>query len=264
MRDAEFAEFLAWALPRLRLRREGFRRVRGQVRKRVARRVLELGLAGAAAYRDWLGSHPEEWDTLDALCRVTISRFWRDRGVFEFLARDPLPRFAERNSEVRVWSAGCASGEEPYSIALLWHIGLHARFPRCGLRVLATDADPALIGRARAACYGAGSFRELPTGWLEAAFEQRGSEYCLKPEYRAGVEFAEGDIRREMPAGPFHIVLCRNVAFLYFANEVQRRVAVGLRESMAPGGVLIVGRHEELPPDTAGFATISRGIYSAV
>jgi chemotaxis protein methyltransferase CheR len=264
MREAEFAELLAWALPRLRLRGEGFRRVRGQVRKRVARRVQELGLADAAAYREWLGAHPQEWDTFDALCRVTISRFWRDRGVFELLGRDAMPRFAQRNSEVRVWSAGCASGEEPYSVALLWHIEVHARFPGCGLRVLATDADAALITRARAACYGAGSFRELPAGWLQIAFEKRGSEYCLKPEYRAGVEFAAGDIRREMPEGTFHIVLCRNVAFLYFASEVQRRVAAGLRERMVPGSVLIVGRHEELPPDTPGFATISRGIYSAV
>jgi chemotaxis protein methyltransferase CheR len=264
MRDAEFADFLRWALPRLRLRWEGFRRVRGQVRKRVARRMQELGVPDAAAYRNWLAAHPEEWDALDALCRITISRFWRDRGMFEFLARDALPRFAAAAGEVRVWSAGCANGEEPYSVALLWRIEVQPRFRSSALRLLATDADPALIARARAACYGDGSFRELPAGWREIAFERRGSEFCLKPEFRAGVEFAVQDVRREMPEGPFHVVLCRNVVFLYFAAGVQRRVAAGLRERLAPGGVLLVGRHEELPPDTAGFAPLARGVYSAV
>jgi chemotaxis protein methyltransferase CheR len=77
--DAECVDFLQWALPRLGLRWQGFRKVRRQVCRRVARRIAELGLADADAYRLYLERNPQEWDALAELCRVTISRFWRDR-----------------------------------------------------------------------------------------------------------------------------------------------------------------------------------------
>src|SRR5919106_6038837 len=93
--------FLQWALPRMGRRWAGYRKVRRQVCRRVRRRAQELGLDGFDAYREHLERHPEEWEALDGLTNVTISRFNRDRGVFEFLARAVGPG-------ARVWSAGCA------------------------------------------------------------------------------------------------------------------------------------------------------------
>src|SRR6185295_20147796 len=120
-------ELLQWALPRLGKRWQGFRNVRGQVCKRIARRARELGLADLEAYRAHLEAHDDEWPVLDALCRVTISRFYRDRAVFDRLRLEILPAFAERaaargESVVRAWSAGCASGEEPYTLAMIWSL----------------------------------------------------------------------------------------------------------------------------------------------
>jgi chemotaxis protein methyltransferase CheR len=114
--DAE-VEFLQWALPRLGLRWAGFRRVRGQVRRRVRRRVAALGLEDLDAYRAYLDAHPEEWEVLDALTPITISRFYRDRDVFARLEDDVLPALASAAAAagrdgLRCWSAGCASGEE--------------------------------------------------------------------------------------------------------------------------------------------------------
>ena len=85
MNDADCVEFLQWALPRLRMRWAGFRKVRGQVCKRIGRRLKELGLGDIDAYRSYLDKHSEEWEILDGLCRITISRFHRDRKVFECL-----------------------------------------------------------------------------------------------------------------------------------------------------------------------------------
>src|SRR5438477_9810042 len=125
-------EFLQWALPRLRMRWDGFRKVRRQVCRRIERRSRELGLTDLAAYRDYLERRPDEWARLDALCRVTISRFYRDRETFAALEQEVLPALARGGAEIEVWSAGCASGEEPYTLALLWKLEL----ARLSLRIL--------------------------------------------------------------------------------------------------------------------------------
>src|SRR5262249_5469574 len=148
MHDPECTAFLQWALPRLDLRWAGFRKVRKQVRKRLKRRLQLLGLPGFVAYRDLLAANPEEWRALDDCCRITISRFFRDRQVFETLCDRVLPEMARRATsqqrDAQCWSAGCASGEEPYTLRLLWDLKTGAA-PR--LSILPPDPDPPLPPR---------------------------------------------------------------------------------------------------------------------
>lgn len=247
-----YVSLLKWALPRLGLRWAGFRRVSGQVCKRIRRRCATLGLSGACAYRAYLESHPEEWRVLDGLCRVTISRFYRDRAVFDRLRELVLPARAGAlraagASALRAWSVGCGSGEEPYTLRLAWHFDLAPRFPELALQVVATDVDPILLRRARRACYKHGVLRELPQRWVECAFVRAGAEYCLRAPLRAGVAFARGDVRCADPGGPFDLVLCRNLAFSYFDASWQQRVLARLLRCMAPGAILVIGRRESLP-----------------
>ena len=253
MTDRECVELLQWAAPRLRLRWEGFRRVRGQVCKRIGRRVKALGLEGAAAYRARLEADPAEWVVLDSLCRVTISRFYRDHRVFDALREELLPellRGARRQGEsvLRVWSAGCASGEEPYTVAVLFRLGLLPMFQGLRLELLATDADEALLDRARRGCYPPGTLRELPHEWTARAFALtvEGEQY-IASEFQEDITFRCEDLRVEMPDGPFHLVLCRNVAFTYFAPPLQREVLARLVKRLVPGGLLVIGAHESLP-----------------
>ncbi len=96
MTDRECVEFLQWALPMMRMHWPGFRKVRGQVCKRISRRIGTLGLPNVAGYQTYLGVNPDEWRTLASLCRITISRFYRDRGVFDYIGNVVLPRLAER------------------------------------------------------------------------------------------------------------------------------------------------------------------------
>jgi chemotaxis protein methyltransferase CheR len=261
MTDAECLELLRWAAPRLGLRYEGFRRVRGQVCKRVGRRMKALGVPGLAAYLERLEVDVAERAVLDALCRVTISRFYRDQGVFDALLEPLLPGVLEAarargERTLRVWSAGCASGEEPYTVAVLFRLGLRPRFPDFRLELVATDADASLLERARRGCYRRPTLRELPSAWVDAAFAPfapHAGELCLRPEYREGLDFRCEDLRQRMPEGPFHLVLCRNVAFTYFAPPVQREVLARLLERLVPGGLLALGAHESLPEDTPGL-----------
>ena len=183
MRDSDCVDFLRWALPRLGLRWAGYARVRGQVCKRLGRRLAALGLADLAAYRRRLDAEPGEWAALDGLCRVTVSRFYRDRATFAALGRQVLPGLAEGalargESALCCWSAGCASGEEPYTLVILWSLEIERRYPGLAMEIVATDAGPAVLARARAGRYARGSLRELPAPWLAAAFEENAGKYA--------------------------------------------------------------------------------------
>jgi chemotaxis protein methyltransferase CheR len=250
MNDAECVAFLQWALPRLGLRWRGFRQVRRQVCRRVSRRIAELGLREADAYRAYLEGNEQEWDVLAGLCRVTISRFWRDRAVFEALRDEVLP---ELGPTVSAWSAGCASGEEPYSLVLA------AAEARVEIHVVATDVDPVLLERARRASYQESSLRDLPADLRARAFE----DGRLRPEYREAVEFLRHDVRDAAPGGPFDLVLCRNVVLTYFAEELQREIGGHVARSLRAGSALVVGAHEALPEGLSGFVPWpgARGVY---
>jgi chemotaxis protein methyltransferase CheR len=265
MTDAELVSFLQDVLPRMGMRWPGFRKVRGQVRKRLSRRLREIGLEDLDAYRVYLDAHEEEWAVLDPMCRITISRFYRDRAVYDALRDSVLPSLTEAarargEKAVRCWSAGCASGEEPYSLALCWYLDVAGRAPGLELRVTATDADPQLLERAREGCYPAGALRELPPDWRTGAFAEKDGERWLRARYRTGVEFVEQDIRTAMPPGPFDMVLCRNLVFTYFDEVLQGDLLGRMLARLSPGGTLVLGGHEELPPGSWSLIRPSRAL----
>jgi chemotaxis protein methyltransferase CheR len=251
--DSDCVAFLQWALPRLGLRWAGYRKVRRQVCKRLGRRVSELRLPDLDAYRARLDQDPAEWAALERLTHITISRFHRDRGTFDVLWSEVLPALANgaaarRDDAVRAWSAGCASGEEAYTVAIGWQLSVAGSFPALRLRVLATDVEEAVLARARRGCYGASALRELPESWRAAAFVQCSSGLCIRAEFREPVTVARHDVRADpAPRGPFDLVLCRNLAFTYFDAGGQRAAASRLAGALRVGGALVVGRHEALP-----------------
>jgi len=260
---SEWVAFLQWALPRLRMRWPGFRRVRGQVCKRISRRWGSLGLGSLPAYRGYLEQHPEEWEELDALCRVTISRFYRDRGVFEQLTARVLPRIAEaaqQREERRIfcWSAGCCSGEEAYSLRIAWELQAAGPYPGMALQVLGTDADAELLQRARAARYSASSLKELSPELRQAAFEVEGDHFTLKPAFKQHTRFEQQDIRRIMPEGPFDLIMCRNFVFTYFDEQLQAELLTQIKSRLRADGVLILGSHEASPSGAVNEDTHER------
>lgn len=268
MTDADCIAFLQWALPQLHLRWPGFRRVRRQVCRRIDRRRVALGLADVAAYRSLLEARSDEWRVLDELCRVTISRFARDRAVWGELAADVLPRLAgearrARRTSVRAWSAGCGAGEEPFTLAIAWELAVAPHWPDVALDVLATDIDDVQLGRATNASFPAGTLRELADNWRREAFDHVEGQEHLRDRFRAHVRFERHDVRTVPPDGPFDLVLCRNLAFTYFDESVQHQVAASLRTVLRAGGVLVVGVHERIPDGVAGFAASSRCLYIA-
>lgn len=268
MTHLDCTDFLQWSLPKLRMRWQGFRKVRGQVCKRISARLRELELPDFEAYRSYLEDNNDEWPVLDSLCRVTISRFYRDREVFRYLEGEVIPKLSEAalfqgHDELRCWSVGCASGEEPYTLALLWDLAVSRLFPSLNIRIVATDADRAVIERAEEGCYAPHSLRGLPPAWTTRAFERKGSLFCITAGAREKVAFAAQDVRTQTPHGLFHIILCRNLVFTYFDEALQRELLARLRDKLYESGALIIGIKESLPPGFAGFTPWpgSRGVY---
>jgi chemotaxis protein methyltransferase CheR len=253
------------------LRWQGFRRVRSQVCKRIVRRLKELGLADLPFYHLYLDTHPSEWLILDSLCRVTISRFYRDRAVFDFLGAEVLPALAvllqERGeTELRCWCIGCASGEEPYTVSLIRHFLVNQRYPSIKIRVVGTDADESVIQRAVRGCYSASSLRELPKEWVAKAFTKSKEGSCLVDHIKQPVVFLVQDMRAVMPEGNFHLILCRNSVFTYFDADRQREALGRICEKLLSGGALVIGIHENLPEGAEGFRvwTGGRGVFKRV
>jgi chemotaxis protein methyltransferase CheR len=260
MRDSDCTKFLEWALPKLDLRWRGFEKVRGQVCKRLRRRLDELGISDFAAYRRHLECDPEEWRRLDACCHITISRFYRDAGVFDALLELVLPDIAGRarreERDAQAWSIGCASGEEPYTLKIIWDLLVAPRFPGVALAVTATDIDGPVLKRANRGCYRRGSLRELPPPLRDQAFDTVDGECCVRPLHRKGVTFLCQDLRRDMPEGLFDIALCRNLVFTYFAPRLQQAMLARIGERLAPRGYLVIGSKERLPPGALGFVPV--------
>jgi chemotaxis protein methyltransferase CheR len=235
--------------------------------------MKELGMAEAGEYRAFLEIQDDEWKTLDACCRVTISRFFRDREVFRTLQGMVLPELAERvgadgRSELRCWSAGCGSGEEAYTLSLLWRLASEQEqavplcrvHPQLGMSVTATDADPKVLDRARAAVYPPGALKDLPATWMPAAFEEVEGGFSLRPGFREDAHFLLLDIRGAPPEGTFDLILCRNLVFTYFEERLQRETLASLLHRLREGGVLVIGGHEKLPEGRRPLTRMERSL----
>lgn len=250
--------FLQWALPRMKMRWAGFRKVRKQVCKRIRRRMKLLGLQNFEEYRNWLTTHHSEWNELDEMCRITISRFYRDWAVFDYLKDEILPRLAQRATlekrPIRCWSAGCASGEEPYTLSLIWGFNFKEKFPELDFQIIATDVDAQLLDRAKKGCYTPGSLKGLPEEWLAKAFTIKENSYCIHSRFGKNIEWLQQDIRKSFPTGMFDLILCRNLVATYFEPALQVVIYNQMKSVLRPGGVLVLGCHEKLPKGLEGFS----------
>lgn len=253
MSDRHCTAFLQWALPRLELRWPGFRKVRRQVCKRVTRRIHDLGIADFTGYRARLEADPREWRFFDECYHITISRFFRDKRIFEVLRSRVLPDIAARaereGRNAFIWSAGCASGEEPYTLKILWDMEVASSYPGIVLSIVATDIDETMLMRAREGCFEETSVHELPPQLIEQAFDRYGPRFCIKPRHREGIQFLYQDLRTDVPVRLFDLILCRYVAFTYFAQPLQEKTLHRMLERLSPGGYLVIGTHERLPQD---------------
>ena len=230
------------------------------VRSRVTRRLRALGLAEFGAYLEYLEANRTA-ELVELLDVVTTNKtqFFREPRHFEFLA-EWLEGTPERG-RLRIWSAGCSSGEEPYTLAMSLAEQLTPAELR-GARILATDISRPVLRRAAAARYRQSELVGLD-GW-------RAQRHCtrvdadtveVKPELRALVRFARLNLMEEWPMrGPFHAIFCRNV-MIYFDRPTRERLVERFRRLLAPGGHLLVGHSESLSGLQHGYSYVAPATY---
>ena len=271
MKDSECVAFLQDMTPKMHMRWEGFRRVRTQVCKRLDKRIKTLELKDINSYRVYLQQNDQEWIELRQLFRVTISRFYRDKLVFSRLEQVYLPMLAKQAIEhekktLKTWSIGCASGEEPYTLSIIWKHILSRQFPGLKMSILATDVDAGLLERAAKGIYTYTSIKNLPADWQEKCFREHDGFYNLEPEYKTAIRFQQQDVRDLLTDSIFNMILCRNLVFTYFNLQLQKTILNNLWQHLEIGGVLIIGVHETLPEENTGFIALSEklGIFQKV
>ena len=228
----------------------------------LERRLQEVGAANYAQYRRKLAcADGAEWAALAPLLTVPETYFFRMPEHFEALALEALPEVIKRNREsrtLRVLSAGCASGEEAYSLRIL----LNERFPQLAdwrVSVVGVDLSEAALERARAGEYNAWSLRATSELRRRANFNTVGKLFRLRPEARAGVEFERENLLAPVPAHepPYDIILCRNV-LIYFSEQAMREAIARLMGRLAPQGYLFLGPAESLRGLSRDFSLCHR------
>jgi chemotaxis protein methyltransferase CheR len=161
-----------------------------------------------------------------------------------------LSPLAAKGNPVRAWSAGCASGEEAYTLRILWD-GLPGENPV--LSILATDVDGACLQRAGEGLYAESSLREVPAAIVEKYFRKEDGGFRLREDVVRSVEFRNHDLQRNPPPGAFDLVLCRNAAFTYFAIPHRIAVTEAIAKALSPDGFLVIGRTEKIPREAASW-----------
>ncbi len=228
------------------------------LQRRVAVRMRARSVESHAEYSVLLERDPDEYvELLDAVT-INVSKFFRNASMWVLLRDRVLPDLARRDDkEIRIWSAGCAAGEEPYSIAILVRQLAEARrIDADRVRILATDVDPVALDAARRAEYGAFAFTEMSdstrTRWFVGPKRDR-----LRPEIGSMVRFERSDLMSGAQPPDQHLVLCRNV-LIYFERAVQLGLFERFHEALVPGGYLQLGKVETLFGATSGmFTTVS-------
>jgi chemotaxis protein methyltransferase CheR len=230
---------------------KGYRRVRKGVKKRLRRHMLGLNCRDVPAYLHVLSGDEKEKEACERLLTVPISRFFRDRRLWEILEREILPEIIRRGRDpIRVWCAGCASGEEVYSLLILWR-GLKGPV-QSPPEVLATDRHPDYLLRARTGVYTSSSLREVPGPLRSFYFNARegGRYFAVSPSLQKNITWRVHSLLLDPPASPFDLIFLRNNLLTYYEGRLKERSFTGIIKSLASDGFLVIGAKEKLPLET--------------
>ena len=232
----------------------GYRKVRRGVKKRLRRHMQVLGCSTVEQYIEQLYRAPAEMAACQECLRVTISRFFRDRQLWRVLQRQILPGLANMFPfPIRIWSAGCACGEEPNGLAIV----CTEMAPTAAVYLLATDASSQCLDRARQGVYTRSSLKELPDRLRKRYFASRkgGRQFKIQSHLLPPIHWRQHDLLDSPPEpDPFHLILLRNNLLTYYRGSILQAAFARIAGSLSPGGCLVIGSHECLPSGNLSLA----------
>jgi two-component system, chemotaxis family, CheB/CheR fusion protein len=221
---------------------------RTSLMRRVRHRMDQAGYPSYEQYLDVLQASSDEFASLFNTILINVTAFFRDPDAWEFVSDEVIPRMlAERgpNDPIRVWSAGCASGQEAYTLAMLLAEALGPDAFRQRVKIYATDIDEEALAEARAASYDARAVESVPADLLVRYFEQVNGRYIFHKDLRRAVIFGRNDLVKDAPISRVDLLVCRNT-LMYLNAETQRNVLGRLHFALGPQGTLFLGHAEML------------------
>ncbi|BBY05492.1 CheR family methyltransferase [Mycobacterium noviomagense] len=216
--------------------------------RRVRHRMEQAGYSSFEQYLDVLQASSDEFSALFNTILINVTDFFRDPGAWEYVSADVIPRIlAERGPDdpIRVWSAGCASGQEAYTLAMLLAEAIGPDGFRDRVKIYATDVDEDALSEARGATYDAKAIESVPGELLERYFEHLNGRYIFRKDLRRGVIFGRNDLVKDAPISRVDLLVCRNT-LMYMNAETQRNVLTRLHFALSHQGILFLGHAEML------------------
>lgn len=239
---------------------------RPSLTRRIQKRMQTLAVPGFAEYTDYLEVHPDEFAHLFNTILINVTDFFRDAPAWEVVAQEIIPRILNLKQPgdlIRIWSAGCASGQEAYTIAMLLGEALTDDEFRRRVKIYATDVDEAALNEARQASYTPQQVSNVPASLLEKYFESANTHYNFKKELRRSLIFGRHDLFQDAPISKIDLLLCRNT-LMYFNAEAQTRILSRFDFALNGGGFLFLGKAEMLLFHNSAFipVDIKRRIFA--
>ncbi len=229
--------------------------------RRISRRMAITHNRTMRDYSEYLEAHPEEIGELVKAFLINVTQFFRDPDAFVYLRSEVLPkliaRARERDHVLRFWTAGCSTGEEPYSLAMLVTDLLGAELSNWSVKIFATDLDEAAINFARRGLYTENLLKGVPIEYHNRFFERADSGYRISKTLRQMVIFGQQDLSRSAPFPHLDLVLCRNV-LIYFTPELQEYVLNQFAFSLSPHGYLFLGKAETVRPNQFYYEMVNK------
>ena len=233
----------------------------GTISRRLRRRMLAAKESTTAGYLAYLKSHPQEEEQLVADFLIKVTRFFRDPALFARLREQVLPDLLDQavanGHELRMWSAGCATGEEAYSLALLVNDLLENLTTKPTVRIFATDLDDSALAFARLGVYPKTALVDVPADLVARHFRERDGAYEANKDLRSLLVFGRHDLAERPPFPNTDLVLCRNV-LIYFTPRLQQRALDIFEYSLRNGGYLVLGKSESSRPGNSSFTVFDQ------
>lgn len=224
---------------------------RPTIMRRLTRRMAAVRVTSVPEYVNYAMRNPEEYERLTSSFLIKVTEFFRDPELYETLAQEVLPRLiqdaVDRQRELRIWSAGCATGEEAYSLAILLCEVMGDDLASYNVRVFATDLDNDAINFARRGVYSRSTLVNVPPDVVDRYFSAVGDDYEIGRHVRAITVFGQHDLAQRAPFPRIDLAVSRNV-LIYFTTELQRRALQLFAFSLREGGYLVLGKAESVSP----------------
>jgi chemotaxis methyl-accepting protein methylase len=203
-----------------------------------------------SAYLQELEKSDKARHECERLLTVSISRFFRDRKLWEVLEKEILPGLIENQGKrIEAWSAGCGCGEEVYSLKMVWDRVTTSVQQTAELGITATDMNPTYLERARTGIYGRSSLKEVPGSYLSSYFDTKagGTLFSVKDSQKKGIAWQRHNLLQDPPGSLFHLVFLRNNILTYYQAELEKPAFRKIMDCLLEDGFLIIGSHEKLP-----------------